>query len=89
MAAKYGQRSRETRDSAKATRIAGLMAGNLGRAALADVGNRLGGRPGAHHGNVLGRMDLAMSEEAKLLENRNRKPAPGSTDPEPATKREG
>jgi len=69
-------------------RMAGLMAGNLGRAALADVGNRLGGRPGAHHGNALGRMGLAMSDEAKLVENRNRKPAPaaGGTDPDPGTK---
>ena len=64
------------------------MAGNLGRAALADVGNRLGGRPGAHHGNVFGRMGLAMSDEAKLLENRNKKPAPagGSSAPQPGTK---
>ena len=69
-------------------RMAGLMAGNLGLAALADVGNRLGGRPGAHHGNALGRMGLAMSDEAKLVENRNRKPAPaaGGTDPDPGTK---
>ncbi|GEJ56653.1 P-type conjugative transfer protein TrbL [Anaeromyxobacter diazotrophicus] len=69
-------------------RMAGLMAGNLGRAALADVGNRLGGRPGAHHGNAFGRMGLAMSDEAKLLENRNKKPAPagGSSAPQPGTK---
>lgn len=70
---------------ARAGKMAGLMAANLGRAALADVGNRLGGRSGAHHGNALGRMGRAMSAEANRLESRNRKPAPetGKTDPEP------
>jgi type IV secretion system protein TrbL len=63
--------------------LAGNSAANYARAALQDVGARLGGRPGAHSGTMGGRMGESMRAQADILREGRNAPAPPASSPPP------